>query len=179
MERALAKAAKAFVLVFDSGREVYTDVREFREGADATFASHLAGPMISSMHGYLSLLQEKWQCVRCGSSTLFVFTEREEMFFLAASSLGEDGPMLCRQLRHIQELLVLLFGASTFRTSSGTDFSKRAHRQLLRRVMETAKHTFSTDIAYSLMAVRSVPMQCRALDHYFVEKVGETSKTPS
>ena len=166
---------KGFVIVYDSGREVYNDLREFQKPDDTEevrVTRQLAGPMISSMAGYVSLLDERWRLVRCGERTVFLFTQRGDMYFFAASTSGESALRLQRQLRHLQDLLQLAYGPSIFKTSSATDFTKAVHRKRLQRLFQTAKKFFrSPDPSFYLMALRAIPMRTSALDHYFIEKV--------
>ena len=108
------------------------------------------------MAGYLELLNEQWRVVRCNSS-VYVFTQRDEMHFFAMSNKGEDDLLLIRQIQHMQDHLVQLFSPTIF-SSASIELNKQFQKKRLRLVFQTIKKWFTTDQSYLLMTLRTIPM---------------------
>ena len=146
-----------YVFVFDSGRDVYTDLSELGDKGGIASSSHLTGPMISSMAGYLDLLNEQWRVVRC-NSTVSVFTKREDMHFFAISNKGEDDLLLIRQIQHMQDVLLHIYSPSIF-FSSSTQLNRQYQKNRIKEIFLSVKNYFRTDQSYFLMALRKLPLK--------------------
>lgn len=160
---------KCFVFVYDSGREVYTDLEDFEHSSDESMAV-LTGPMVSSMAGYVDLLNEEWRVVRCNKS-VFVFSRRDDMRFFAMSSNGENDLMLIRQIQHMEDILLQLYSPAVF-SSSFTRLSLTSQKKRLTKIFKTVKKYFSTQPNYLLLSLRIIPIKRNSFDENLIREVG-------
>lgn len=160
---------KCFVFVYDSGREVYSDFDDFEQSSDSSMAA-LTGPMISSMAGYVDLLNEEWKVVRCNKS-VFVFSRREDMRLFAMSNHGEDDLLLIRQIQHMEDILLQLFSPSVF-SSSFTKLSSKIQKNKITKIFKTVKQYFNSQTNYLLLSLRIVPIKRNSFDENLIKEVG-------